>query len=307
MINIPDSELAKLIAAHDGDVALLYLFKKLNPEASSEQAAGALFRTMGEISAAEEKLGRMFPASLSPADAAAEESAANTAKPSPVYSADSIPSYSREEVTRCSAGDSTFKALVDEAQRVTGKLLSENFLRILYGIYDHLAMPPEVIMLLLHFCGEKTSLKNGGTGKVSASLLEREAYFWYNNGIMSHELAENFIENSRSKWSGTGKVKEVLGISGRSLSVSEQNYINSWLEMGFAPDAIAIAYDRTVVNTGKLTWKYLNSILKSWHEKKLHTAAEITAAEPSRRQPAQEKQKNGDVDINKLKELTERI
>ena len=308
---VTDTEAQKLISAHDGDVALLFLFKKANPDASAEDAAAALCRTMSEISAAEEKLRRMLPINAAvPSSSDPSDRPQSKAVPAvePEYTEDRIPMYSRVEVVSRASGDTTFKALIDEAQRVTGKLLSENYMRILFGIYDHLAIPADVIMLLLNFCAEKNSVKNGGSGKVSSSLLEREAYYWYNNGIMTHELAEEYAEKCRAKWTGTGRIKEALGISSRSLTVTEQSYIDSWLDMGFSLDAISIAYDRTVVNTGSLKWKYMNSILKSWHEKKLHTAAEINAAEPQHRQSAPSRSRNdSDVDLDKLKSLYDRI
>ena len=69
------------------------------------------------------------------------------------------------------------------------------------------------------------------------------------------------------------------------LTPSEQRFISSWLDMGFSLDAIELAYDRTVTNTGALKWGYMNKILQTWHEKKLHTPAEIEANDP-RRKPA---------------------
>ena len=49
----------RLIAAHDGDVALLYLYIRRSGAADTEGAARALCRTLGEMEAALEKLGRM--------------------------------------------------------------------------------------------------------------------------------------------------------------------------------------------------------------------------------------------------------
>ena len=59
--NFIDGQAAdKLIAAHDGDVALLYIYlARTGGEEDLEQAAHALCRTLGELTAAREKLGRM--------------------------------------------------------------------------------------------------------------------------------------------------------------------------------------------------------------------------------------------------------
>jgi DNA replication protein DnaD len=55
--------------------------------------------------------------------------------------------------------------------------------------------------------------------------------------------------------------------------------------MGFSPEAVSIAYDRTVLKTGALKWPYLNSILKSWHQKGLHTPEEIETGDGSSAAP----------------------
>ena len=68
---------------------------------------------------------------------------------------------------------------------------------------------------------------------------------------------------------------ELLGIKGRALSPTENKFLSSWLEMGFDDELIEMAYDRTLTNTGGLKWGYMNGILKSWHEKGLHTPADV--------------------------------
>jgi DNA replication protein DnaD len=45
--------------------------------------------------------------------------------------------------------------------------------------------------------------------------------------------------------------------------------------MGFSMDAIAIAYDRTCVNTGGMNWAYMNRILTRWYEAGLITVEQI--------------------------------
>ena len=45
--------------------------------------------------------------------------------------------------------------------------------------------------------------------------------------------------------------------------------------MGFADEVVAMAYERTCLNTGGLSWAYMNKILQRWHENGLHTAEEV--------------------------------
>ena len=77
-------------------------------------------------------------------------------------------------------------------------------------------------------------------------------------------------------------MKEELNIRGRELSKTEQTYVTRWLDQGFTPEALAIAYDRTVVKLGRLHWSYMDKIIQSWHLRKLHTPEEIEAGDKRR-------------------------
>ena len=60
MLSFPAKEAEQIIAAHDGDVALLWLCLKRNHDTGVEDAAGILCRTRAEVEAALEKLQRML-------------------------------------------------------------------------------------------------------------------------------------------------------------------------------------------------------------------------------------------------------
>ena len=47
--------------------------------------------------------------------------------------------------------------------------------------------------------------------------------------------------------------------------------------MGFPAETVAEAYDRTILHCHEFRWPYCNGILKRWHEKGLHTLAEVRA------------------------------
>ena len=45
--------------------------------------------------------------------------------------------------------------------------------------------------------------------------------------------------------------------------------------MGFTDEVFTMAYERTCLNTGGLSWAYMNKILLRWHEAGMHTADEV--------------------------------
>lgn len=294
----PDKSIAEaLIAAHDGDVALLYIYLCCRGGEDLERAARELCRTMGEISAAWEKLQRM---GLLPGERAFQDRPVPAPKPAPT---EELPEYETEDLVRRSREDAGFSAIVTEAQKVLGHVLSSSDLKRLFGIYDYLALPPEVILMLLNHC---VSISQGR--RPSMRFIEKEAYVWANREIMSLEQAEEYIRSSRRRREDMGRIKESLGIRGRELTATEQKYISSWLDMGFGEECISIAYDRTVTNTGALKWNYMNKILLSWHEKGIHNAAQLEEKEGRRKTaPTRTNTPDKPIDMEALRAIVEKM
>ena len=261
---ISPAALERLIAAHDGDVALLWLYRLRSPDGDLEDAARALCRTLKEIEAASEKLARL---NLSDAPVLVPPKP----EPPPPAPADESPEYTAKDLAVRSREDPRFAALVTEAQRVLGRLLSTGDLKKLFSLYDYLALPPEVIMMLLNYC---VSIYPTGSPP-SMRQIEKEAYVWANREILTIEQADAYIAQTEKHRDLINRTARALGITGRALSGPESKYISSWLEMGFDEEMIELAYERTVANTGGLKMGYMNGILKSWHEKGLHTPADV--------------------------------
>lgn len=284
----------KLIAAHDGDVALLYIYLLRTGSGELESAARDLCRTLGEISAAYEKLQRMGLLSGGSSVPATEKEPPRHPEP-----AEELPEYETEDLVRRSKEDAGFAAVVQEAQKVLGHVLSSSDLKRLFGIYDYLALPPEVILMLLNHC-----VSTSRNRRPSMRYIEKQAYIWANREILSLEQAEEYIRHSRERQEDIGRAKAALNIQGRELTATEGKYLASWLDMGFGEDCLAIAYDRTVTNTGSLKWGYMNKILLSWHEKGIHTPVEVQEKD-SRRKPVPPPVRTGDkaIDMDKLKSI----
>lgn len=261
----------RLISAHDGDLALLYIFICRTGSHDLERAAGELCRTLREMQAAYEKLIRMGLVAEGQS-CSVEEHKSN---PPVQLPADELPEYRTEDIVRRSNEDGAFSAVLLEAQNVLGHKLSTPDMKKLFGIYDYLALPPEVIMELLHFCMYR-SVGEDGMGRLpSMRYIEKEAYNWANNEIITLEQAEEYISRAKQRREDSTKLAEALGIRGRQLSPTENKYISAWLDMGFEQDVVLLAFDRTVTNTGALKWPYMNKILSNWKEKGLRTVAEI--------------------------------
>jgi len=280
-LTLPRCDADRLLCAADGTCALLYIYLlRSGGEISVAQTARELRLTEKEVRDTVERLRALR---LITEESAGPQPAAGA----PVLAApDELPEYTAEEIARRTDGDPAFRGLVVETQRILGRMLSGSELRILFGICDHLGLPPGVVLLLINHCAQTARERYGEGRAPTLRAIEKEAYIWANREIMTLEQAEEYLRELAARKESGARLRHILQMHGREPSPSERKYMDSWLDMGFSPEALAIAYDRTVVSTGKLTWKYMDSIVKSWHSKGLHTPAEIErgdARTPSRR------------------------
>lgn len=273
-----------LIGSRNGDAALLYLYLLREQGRISPEKAAAVFhqstawvkQTLGAL----EALGLVHGGKARGTDPAVSQK-----------EAERLPDYTSEEIAKELEGDSPFPALVQETQRRLGRTLSTGDLTILFGLYDYLNLPAEVISLLVTYCAEEQKRQSGGEmiRPLRMRQVEREAYRWKRHGVDTLEQAVEHLKYLEQRRSAYGAVFQAMQLGTRAPSPSEQKYLDSFLDMGFPVEAIALAYDKTVLQTGSLKWPYLNSILKRWHQKNLHTVEEIKAKDlPPKAVPQQE-------------------
>ncbi|MDD6309043.1 MAG: DnaD domain protein [Clostridia bacterium] len=178
------------------------------------------------------------------------------------------PQYNAEELAAAVSEDSQMAVLLDYAQNIFGRTLSRNDISKLYGFYDWLKLPVEVIMMLLEHCATLE--------KCHMSYAEKIAIAWAEQGVDTIEKAESHLKNADKKAKLSRKYKRMLGITGRDLSESEYAHILQWTEeMGFMPELIKMAYEKAVLATGHASFPYINAILKSWHTQNIKTVADV--------------------------------
>ena len=256
-VMIEGTAVRKLLGAASADGALLYIYLKSGNE--METAGEALSMSASRLSCA--------AATLRQLGLWQEEKNVH-------IQAGERPSYSERDVLEASDTDNSFRSLCGEVQRLLGRTLNTEELKILLGFIRYLGLPADVISVLVCYCKERAR-QRGSLRNPSLRTIEKEAYAWAERGIDSMEEAAAFIQAQNVRNSRMHKLMNLLQIRGRSLTAAEERYAASWLELGFDDEAIAMAYERTCLNTGGLNWAYMNKILQRWHEAGLHTAEAV--------------------------------
>lgn len=260
----------QLLNLGDGDAALLYL---------------AILRHQnlpGARTALKWSLSRLDSAYAVLVDRGLARPAVGQAETGAPPEPDTPPDYMLGDITKAIEGDPTFAALEKEAERLFGKLLSTADLKQLYLIYDYLALPPDVILLLLHHCLRETQRRYGPGRKPKMNTVKKTAFRWSRLGLDSPEAVEEFLKAQTALQGREADILPIVGVVDRRPLEKEREYITTWVDWGFSDEAIRMAYERTLMKKQNMSWSYMNSILRSWHSKGLHTPADIKAGDRTR-------------------------
>ncbi len=265
-ITLEQTAVRKLLGAGSGDAALLYLYLRCGsaPETAAESLR--MNRTRFDCAAATLRQLGLWP----------EER--------PRWIPGERPRYSETDVLQAMDTEPDFRALYGEVQRLLGKTLNTEELKILLGFTRYLSLTPDVVSVLICYCKERNR-QRGSTRNPSLRTIEKEAYAWAEQGIDTLEEASAYIQAQNMRQSNLQKLMRTLQIRGRNLTPGEERYASGWLEMGFEMEVIAMAYERTCLNTGGLNWAYMNKILTRWHESGLHTAEAVARGDRKQNLP----------------------
>ena len=284
-LTIEQADVRKLLGAASGDAALLYLY--IHSGGAPETAEKTLKFTQTRMSCAAATLRQL---GLWPEE-----------KKNHIQSGER-PSYSEKDVLEAMDTDHSFRMLYGEVQRLMGRSLNTEELKILLGFIRYLGMPAEVISVLVSYCKDRARQK-GSLRNPSLRAIEKEAYHWAEQGIDTLEEAAAYIHNQNARNSRLQKLMSQLQIRGRTLTPAEEKYAKSWLDMGFEDGVITMAYEKTCVNTGGLSWPYMNKILSSWHTAGYKTVEQVQNGDRKQSVPKGASGELGEAEMEAIRRL----
>ena len=266
-ISLPADALDKLLQSGQGDAALLYLaLQRFGRGVTPEELEKALPISRLRIDAAEQVLQQL---GLLPRPAAAAVPA--PAEERPVYSADDISALLQD--------NEGFRLLLPQVEQQLGKKLRTPDLQILAGLYDDLGLPADVIYLLVCHCVERAKRRWGEGRRPTLRQTEKEGYYWAQLGISDQTSAAAYLKKWAQREEKSAAYMQALHLPQRQMVEAERRYIADWMEQGFPPETVALAYERTVFYKKDLNWRYLNGILRRWHENGWHTPQQVQRGE----------------------------
>ncbi len=284
-IVLPAQQADRLIGRGDGDAALLYLcLLRADRGVTAQELQRKLKWSQLRLHAAETALQE-----LGLIDRPPEQKPPEPAQERPVYTAD--------DLTDLLTGDAGFRMLVPQTEEKLGKRLKTADLQILAGLYDDLGLPADVIYLLVCHCVTRSEERYGPGRRPTLRQIEKEGYHWAQRGLFDQESASRYLRDWNVRRSAMSRYMQVLGLGDRRPVESEERYITDWMDKGFPPETVALAYDKTVFYKKELNWRYLNGILRRWHENGWHTEEEVRQGDS--RKPSRREEKKDDSRMEK--------
>ena len=174
------------------------------------------------------------------------------------------PTYSPEEISMYEQNP-LIKDLFATASRLLGEQFSFPNLSLLFSFYDYYRLPVPVIKFLLEYCIQG--------GNRSLRYMEKVAQDWSDRGIVTVEAASCYVK----RFDVYRPIMKAMGIAERQPSEQEIEIMERWLyQYGLSMELILEAAGRTVRKTGKPSFKYMDSILKSWADNRVRTLEDVS-------------------------------
>ncbi len=282
-LKIQQADIHKLLCAANPDAALLYIYLQCGNPLKNARQELALNQTRLDCAAATLRQLGLYQ----------EEKAR--------LIVGERPQYSETDVLTAMDTDNGFKGLYGEIQRLLGRTLNTEELKILLGFVRYLGLPEDVISVLVCYCKERAR-QRGSLRNPSLRTIEKEAYAWAEQGIDTMEEAVAYMRKQAMRRSRMGQLMEALQIRGRNLTPGEEKYAQQWLDWGFNLETVKLAYERTCLNTGGLSWAYMNKILSRWQEKGLLTVEQVQQKD-TKTQPKGASGQLGDAELEAIQRV----
>lgn len=173
------------------------------------------------------------------------------------------------EITDIMKGSPAVAELFKAAESILGHI-NNTMQNSLIWMTNYLGLKAEVILVLLVYCVN--------IEKTNVAYIEKIAMSWSEKDINNLESAQEEIERLTSSNDYVGSIMKMFEMK-RRPTTKQLDIIEKWRSAGYAKDMIHYAYEKTVENTGKLSFEYTDKVLASWKDSGFRNADDVKHAE----------------------------
>ncbi len=170
-----------------------------------------------------------------------------------------------KEVTNFASKDYAIAFLTQECQRLTGGIITQTDINIYVSMYVVDEMPVDFILLgVAHFAS---------LGKRSARYIERALLSWQREGITTYTKAEKYLKLIEKQQEYVKRAQKAINEPESKVSKTESTIVYDWFEVfKYSEEMIAEAAE---IAKEKKSIKYINGILRRWHEQGFKTISDV--------------------------------
>lgn len=263
-----------------GDAARLC--ERVGCTEAQAQASIAFWRGAGVLTAEEQPLTAVeakieTESQAEPAERSGETGEAQTNMPTAPRRTESLPRYTTEELSDLLERRRETAVLIDECQRVLGRVFNVREIGVLVGLLDYLSLDVEYLILLCAHCAK--------LGKTSMHYVEKVAQDMVDGGACTVDALQETLRREDAARETEGQIRALFGAQDRKLTQSERKYIRRWTdEWKFDLSMIELAYEATVDAIGEASMRYTDGVLKRWQTEGLSTPEAVAASDERWRQ-----------------------
>ncbi len=244
--------------------SILWIFRHMGEEINTSEIA----KKIGKSTAAVEEA-LLYWASVGILESDVMPSASAEKAPAPAQPAKvlpEIPSFapSYEQIVKRINESPELEEFFGEIQKILGKTLGYDGQSTFIMMHDSYGLPFEVIFMLVSFCVR--------TGKASYKYMAKLAKSWGEKEIDTIEKADKAISDIDTCGKVWRQFTRFTGIQTPKPTSTQEEFLLRWTNRyKFSVEMICMAYEIMANNCTRVSYNYMDSILKSWFEKGIMT------------------------------------
>lgn len=168
--------------------------------------------------------------------------------------------YQFDECMKFVAEDEHLKNMLTAVESILGKQLTHTEVTCFVTLVKWHGMPCTIVPMLIQYCKS--------IGKTSIYYIESTGIGWVAEEIDSFEKAERKISAMTSRRRAWNIVRSALEIPERKATDSELKYSDLWINAQHIDiELVRHAYDKCINKNGRLSFAYMNGIIKRYFER----------------------------------------
>ena len=199
--------------------------------------------------------------------------------------------YSQREMKEKAENDALLKGLINEIQTLQFSINGSELAKLI-ELYEYYKFDAASIMLAADYCRS--------AGKNSISYMYTVMVNWFKEGIHTCADVEAALIEAANRRAFENKVMRVFGMENRP-SKNQRELIAEWEKKSFSIELIEIAYNKCLDKKGKMSFSYINAILKKWAEGGISTEEQVKQSDDefkSRNRYKAAKENDSSYDLN---------